>query len=171
MLPPLPAHLAEAPRGRWADVEIRQWLARLPTRERRRLRWAAIHAGCAGTEWQRRFLVAARFLLALPVGLFLFLAALGLSSPAFGMSAMWVVSILFWIPRFAFIFLVFALLLFMVREWAVRTAQIPLDDEFEMLLNRVYPFRRQAFAAGPPPAPDANEGDARIERLTERAVL
>ena len=64
--PPLPAHLVDAPRARWTDAEVRQLLARLPARERRRVRLAAIQAGCEGTEWQRYSLVAAKVLLALP---------------------------------------------------------------------------------------------------------
>jgi len=45
-----------------------------------------------------------------------------------------VVSILFWRPRFACVFSVFTPFFLVIREWAARTVQIPLDDEFEMLL-------------------------------------
>ncbi|CAA9234429.1 MAG: hypothetical protein AVDCRST_MAG08-1292 [uncultured Acetobacteraceae bacterium] len=169
-MPPLPGHFNEAPRARWTDVELRQWFARLPARERRRMRWAAIHAGCAGTEWQRRLLGAAKFLLALPVGFYLFMAGLGLSSPGFSLSPMWLISVLFWLPRFGAIFLVFALVFLVVREWAVRTARVPLDDEFEMLLNRVCPLRRRTFAAGPPSVLGADGDDPGIGHLAERAA-
>jgi hypothetical protein len=65
-LPPLPAHLLEAPRASWTDAEVRRLLPRLPARERRRNRSAAIQTGCEGTEWQRYALMAAKVLLALP---------------------------------------------------------------------------------------------------------
>jgi hypothetical protein len=63
---PIPTHFLESARSRWTDAEVRQLLARLPARERRRIRLAAIHAGCEGTEAQRYSLIAAKVLLALP---------------------------------------------------------------------------------------------------------
>lgn len=167
---PLPVYLLDAPRPRWTDAEVRQLLAGLPARERRRIRWAAIHSGCASTEWQRRSLMAAKFLLALPVGVYLVLVWMGFGSMDFHPITL-VISAGLWLLPFSSVFLFFALLFLAVREWAVRTAEVPLGDEFEVLLNRVYPLRRQVPAAGPASAPDANGDGLKIERLAERAAL
>ena len=167
--PPLPAHLLDAPRPRWTDAEVRGLLARLPGRERRRIRWAAIHSGSTGTEWQRRLLAGAKFLLALPVGVYLVLVWLGFGSMDFHPIAL-VVSIGVWLLPFSSVFLFFALLLVIVREWAVRTAEVPLGDEFEVLLNRVYPLRGQIAGAGPAAAPGADVDRAEMGRSAERAA-
>jgi hypothetical protein len=168
--PPLPAHLLDPTRPRWSDAEVRQLLARLPARERRRIRWAAIHSGCASTEWQRRLLATARFLLALPMGVYLVLVWLGFGSMDFHPITL-VVSIGFWFLPFSSVFLFFALLFLIVREWAVRTVEVPLGDEFEVLLNRVYPLRGQIPTAVPASAPNANEDGLETERLAERAAV
>ena len=165
--PALPAHLLEATRPRWTDAEVRQVLARLPARECRRIRWAAIHSGCASTEWQRRLLAVAKFLLVLPIGVYLVLVWLGVGSMEFHPITL-VVSIGFWLLPFSSVFVFFTLLFFAVREWAVRTAEVPLGDEFEVLLNRVYPLRKQFAAA---PAPGGSGDGFQFERLTERAAL
>lgn len=167
--PPLPDYPLDAPRPRWTDAEVRGLLARLPSRERRRVRWAAIHSGSAGTEWQRRLLAGAKFLLALPVGVYLVLVWLGFGSMNFHPITL-AVSIGVWFLPFSSVFLFFALLLVIVREWAVRTAGVPLGDEFEVLLNRVYPLRGQISAA-PASAPGVAGDGLDTARLAESARL
>lgn len=166
---PLPVHLLDAPRPRWTDAEVRQLLARLPARERRRIRWTAIHSGCASAEWQRRLLAAARFLLALPVGVYLVLVWLGFGSMDFHPITL-AISVGLWLLPFSSVFLFFALLFLAVREWAIRTVEVPLGDEFEVLLNRVYPLRGQFSAAGAASAPGVNGDGFEIDRLAERAA-
>lgn len=167
---PLPAHLTEATRPQWTDAEVRQLLARLPAREHRRVRWAAIHAGCAGAEWQRRLLVAAKFLFALPIVASLVLLGRALASMAIDPITV-LVSVALSLVSFSPSLLLFGLLFFVVREWAVRTAKPPLGDEFEVLLNRVYPLRRQITAAGPASAPGADGDGFETEVPAERAAF
>lgn len=168
--PPLPAHLLDAPRARWTDAEVRQLLARLPARERRRIRLAAIQAGCGGTEWQRFSLVAAKVLLALPAAAYFVCIGLGLAQIGFHPINL-VVSAAFWLVPFSTTLLFFALLFAAVKELALHTATLPSGEEFEMVLNRVYPLRRQIAAAEPAPGSGENAGGSEIERVADRAFL
>lgn len=156
-LPPqLPAHVVDAPRARWTDSEVRELIARLPAREQRRVRLAAIRAGCEGTEWQRYSLVAAKVLLVLPVAIYFICVGEALRRVGFDPIAL-IISAAIWLVPFSTTLLFFALVFAAVKAWALRTAELPSHGEFDMLLNRVYPVRRQIFAAGPAPARGANE--------------
>ena len=169
-LPPLPAHFLKEPRASWTDGEVRQLLARLPTRERRRIRSAAIRAGCEGTEWQRYSLLAAKVLLALPAAAYS--ACIGVSVAQVGFNPITlIVSAAIWLVPFSTTLLFFTLVFVAVKEWALRTAELPSHEEFEMLLNRAYPLRRQITAAEPASDSGGNAGGSVIKDLAERAAL
>lgn len=169
-LPPLPAHLLEAPRASWTDAEVRQLLARLPTRERRRIRSAAIQAGCEGTEWQRYSLMAAKTLLALPAAAYFVCIGIGLTQIGFHPITL-IVSAAIWLVPFSTTLLFFGLLFVAVKEWALRTAALPSHEEFEVLLNRIYPLRKRITGAGIASGSGEDAGGSEIERSAERAVL
>lgn len=168
-LPPLPAHLLDAPRARWTSAEVRELLARLPTRDRRRIRSAAIQAGCEGTEWQRYFLIAAKVLLALPAAAYFVCIGVSLAQMKFH-PITFIVSAAIWLAPFSTTLLFFGLVFAAVKEWALRTAKLPSHEEFEMLLNRVYPLRSQISAVGPAPVPGASGGGVEVEPSAERTV-
>jgi hypothetical protein len=116
--------------------------------------------------------MVAGFSLALPAGVYPFFAGLDLGSAGPFLSATWLFSVLFWIATFGPMVAAFGLLFLSVREWAVRTAKLPADEEFEMPLNRVYPPRKRLPAAGPPPpVPGADRGDAEAVRLAGRPAF
>lgn len=165
--PPLPAHLLDSPRAQWADAEVRQLLARLPVRERRRIRLAAIQAGCEGTGWQRYSLVAAKVLLALPAAAYFVCVGEGLRRIGFDPITL-VVSAAVWLVPFSTTLLFFTLVFVAVKEWALRTAELPLHEEFEVLLNRVYPLRRQIYSFES--THGTNRDGVTVERLAERVV-
>ena len=168
-LPPLPVHLLEAPRASWTDAEVHELFARLPARERRRIRSAAIRAGCEGTEWQRYSLLAAKVLLALPAAAYLACIGVTLAQVGFDPITL-IVSAAVWLVPFSTTFLFFTLIFVAVKGWALRTAELPLHEEFEMLLNRIYPLRRQIAAAEPASGSSENARGSEIERLAERAA-
>lgn len=124
----------------------------MPARERRKIRWAAVHAGCDGAEWQRRLLAVARFLLALPAGAYLLVAAPGIAVTVFSEPLTALFLAFFSLATFSPASLLFGVLVFAIKEWAVRSVRLPADEEFEMLLNRVYPLRKQCPAAAAPHA-------------------
>ena len=167
-LPPLPAHLPNEPRAAWTDAEVRQLLARLPARERRRIRSAAIQAGCEGTEWQRYSLLAANVLLALPAAAYF--ACIGVSLARVGFDPIsLIVSAAIWLVPFSTTLLFFTLIFVAVKEWALRSAELPSHEEFEVLLKRVYPLRREISAARPAPVPTGS--GAEVEHLAERTAV
>ena len=114
-LTPLPSHILEAPRARWTDAEVRELLARLPARERRRIRLAAIRAGCEGTEWQRYSLVAAKVLLAVPAAAYF--VCVGVSLQRFGFNPIALIApAAFWLVPFSTTLLFFAVVSATTKE-------------------------------------------------------